>query len=117
MAVNRIRAFFCLTAILVTIGGKAEADIIYTLNPIVGNDGSTLTGTITTDGATGPLSSIDILQASFESPGDLPPATFYNSSPNNVVATETGLLFADTTSSLSFYEATPYASCPSGKRA
>jgi hypothetical protein len=101
--VNCIRTFFCLTATLITIGGKAEANTTYTLNPILGNDGSTLTGTITTDGATGPLSSTDILEASFESPGDLFPTTFKDNSQSDVVATETGLLFSDAAANLSFY--------------
>lgn len=104
MTVNSIRGIFCLAATFITIGAKAEANIIYTLNPILGYDGSTLTGAITTDGATGLLSSTDILGASFESPGDLPVnTTFYDSSPNNVIATETGLRFSGITSSLLFY--------------
>ena len=66
MTVNHIWAWICLATFLIAIGRKAEASFIYTLHPILGNDASTLTGVITTDGATGPLSASDILARTFE---------------------------------------------------
>lgn len=116
MTVNSIRAFCCLTATLITIGSKAEANIIYTLNPIAGNDGSTLTGVITTDGATGPLSTTDILGATFESPGNIAYGftTFTGAAQlSQISATDSGLLFDGFSSSLLFNNA-PTAGDPFG---
>ena len=105
----RLLAFFCPTAILIAIGGKAEANITYTLNPIAGNDGTTLTGVITTDGATGPLSTTDILGATFESPGNIADgfSTFTGATQlSQISATNSGLLFDGFSSSLQFDVAT-----------
>ena len=98
-------AFFCSTAILIAIAGKAEANITYTLNPIAGNDGTTLTGVITTDGATGPLATTDILGATFESPGNIVDGftTFTGAAQlSQISATNSGLLFDGFSSSLLF---------------
>jgi formylglycine-generating enzyme required for sulfatase activity len=115
MTGNRIRALFCLAATLIAIGSKADANIIYTLNPVLGNDGTTLTGVITTDGATGPLSAADILAATFEAPGDIAGSTAFSGAAqlSQISATDSGLLFESSSSSLLFNA--PTAGDPDGQ--
>ena len=113
----RLLAFFCPAAILIAIAGQAEANITYTLNPIAGNDGTTLTGVITTDGATGPLATTDILGATFESPGNIADGftTFTGAAQlSQISATNSGLLFDGFSSSLLFNNA-PTAGDPFGR--